>query len=213
MFEKELVIEVTGQEGRRFWGMQSFRSGEETHEPMIGELTGKDNKTLLLVDIDGYLNGHIDGNVLSFCYTHAGGKTKSSVVSYTEVKRTPTSGPESVKEAAHTTIDNASRIAARLSARSEPREMGSTDDSASIAKAITYSSSNQACILFPHGTYMISSTILIPAHTCLRGEPIFRCAGRIGDSGAIRIHGRNGQRPAATRHPQPLFDFHRGIDL
>ena len=50
---------------------------------------------------------------------------------------------------------------------------GSTDDSASIAKAITYSSSNQACILFPHGTYMISSTILIPAHTCLRGEPNF----------------------------------------
>ena len=96
MFEKDLVIEVTGQEGRRFWGMQTFSgNGEETHEPMIGELTGKDNKTLLLVDTDGYLNGHIDGNVLSFCYTHAGGKTESSVVSCTDVKRTPTSGSES----------------------------------------------------------------------------------------------------------------------
>ena len=58
LFEKDLVIEVTAQEGRRFWGMQTFTgSGENTQEPMIGELTGKDNKTVVLVDRDGYLDG------------------------------------------------------------------------------------------------------------------------------------------------------------
>jgi hypothetical protein len=89
LFEKDLVIEVTGQEGRRFWGMQTFSgNGENTQEPMIGELTGRDNKTVVIVDTDGYLNGQlVDDNVLSFCYTQAGGKTQSSVVSCTEVKR------------------------------------------------------------------------------------------------------------------------------
>jgi hypothetical protein len=91
LFEKDVVIEVTNQEGRRFWGMQTFSgNGEKTQEPMIGELTGKDNKTLVLVDTDGYLNGQlINNNTLSFCYTQAGGKTESSVVSCTEIKRTP----------------------------------------------------------------------------------------------------------------------------
>ena len=76
---------------RRFWGTQTFSgNGEKTQEPMIGELTGKDNKTLVLVDTDGYLNGQlINNNTLSFCYTQAGGKTESSVVSCTEIKRTP----------------------------------------------------------------------------------------------------------------------------
>jgi hypothetical protein len=85
------VIEVTNQKGRRFWGMQTFTgNGEKTQEPMIGELTGKDNKTIVLVDTDGYLNGQlINNNTLSFCYTQAGGKTESSVVSCTEIKRTP----------------------------------------------------------------------------------------------------------------------------
>jgi len=57
---------------------------------MIGELTGKDYKTVVIVDTDGYINGRLVGNnVLSFCYLQAGGKTQSSVVSCTEVKRTP----------------------------------------------------------------------------------------------------------------------------
>lgn len=30
MFEKDLVIEVTNQEGRRFWGIQIFSGGGET---------------------------------------------------------------------------------------------------------------------------------------------------------------------------------------
>jgi len=91
LFEKDLVIEVTGQEGRRFWGMQTFSgNGEKTQEPMIGELTGKDNKTVVLVDRDGYLDGQlIDDNTLSFCYKQAGGQSGSSVVSCSEIKRTP----------------------------------------------------------------------------------------------------------------------------
>jgi hypothetical protein len=36
------------------------------------------------------LNGElVDDNTLNFCYTQAGGKTQSGVVSCTEVKRTP----------------------------------------------------------------------------------------------------------------------------
>ena len=91
LFEKDLVIEVTAQEGRRFWGMQTFSgSGENTQEPMIGELTGKDNKTVVLVDRDGYLDGQlIDDNTLSFCYKQAGGQGGASVVSCSEIKRTP----------------------------------------------------------------------------------------------------------------------------
>ena len=91
LFEKDLVIEVTAQEGRRFWGMQTFiGNGETTQEPMIGVLTGKDNKTVALVDRDGYLDGQIvDDNILSFCYKLAGGQTGSSVVGCSEIKRTP----------------------------------------------------------------------------------------------------------------------------
>jgi hypothetical protein len=89
LFEKDLVIEVTGQEGNRFWGNQIFAgNGEKTEEPMIGELTGDNNRTVIIVDTDGYINGRLAGNdTLSFCYTQAGGKTESSVVSCTQVKR------------------------------------------------------------------------------------------------------------------------------
>jgi hypothetical protein len=90
LLEKDLVIEVTGQEDRRFWGIQTLSgNGESTQEPMIGELTGGDNRTVVIVDTDGYLNGHlVNDNVLSFCYTQAGGKSQTSVISCTEVKRT-----------------------------------------------------------------------------------------------------------------------------
>ena len=89
LFEKDLVIEVTNQDGRRFWGNQSFTgNGETTQEPMIGELTGKGNKTVVIVDTDGTLNGQLaDKDTLTFCYTQVQGKTPSSVVSCTEVKR------------------------------------------------------------------------------------------------------------------------------
>jgi hypothetical protein len=91
LVEKDLAIEVTGQEGRRFWGMQTLSgNGEITKEPMIGELTGKHNKTVVIVDTDGYLNGQlVNDNELTFCYTQAGGKSETSVISCTEVKRAP----------------------------------------------------------------------------------------------------------------------------
>ncbi len=88
LFEKDLLIEITGQEGRRFWGVQTISGmGESTQERMIGELTGKGNRTVVIVDTDGYLNGQLNGDVISFCYTHAGGNTPSSVVSCSEIKR------------------------------------------------------------------------------------------------------------------------------
>ncbi len=89
LFEKDLAIEVVGQEGDRFWGNQRFSgNGENTEEPMIGELTGDHHKTVIITDTDGYINGRLIGDdTLSFCYTQAGGKTESSVVSCTEIKR------------------------------------------------------------------------------------------------------------------------------
>jgi hypothetical protein len=87
--EKDLVIEVTGQEDRRFWGVQTLSgNGEVTQEPMIGELTGANNRTVVIVDTDGYLNGQlVNDDLLSFCYTQAGGRSQTSVISCTEVKR------------------------------------------------------------------------------------------------------------------------------
>jgi hypothetical protein len=67
----------------------SGAAGEKTDEPFIGALTGKDNKSFVFADTDGYWNGQLDDNDrLSFCYMHTGGKTTSTVVSCTEVRRT-----------------------------------------------------------------------------------------------------------------------------
>ena len=89
LLEKDLVIDITGQEGRRFWGITTISGGgEKTDEPFIGELTGKDNRSFVFADTDGFWNGQLDGDTLSFCYMHTGGRSKSTVVSCTEVKRT-----------------------------------------------------------------------------------------------------------------------------
>ena len=90
LLEKDLVIDITGQDGRRFWGVTTLSgAGEKTDEPFIGELTGKDNRSFVFADTDGFWNGQIDADdALSFCYMHTGGKTTSTVVSCTEVKRT-----------------------------------------------------------------------------------------------------------------------------
>ncbi len=91
LFEKDLVIEIKGQQDNRFWGNQTLSgNGETSDEPMIGELTGPDYKNLILVDTDGYLHGQLDdANTLSFCYEQAGGKTTASVVSCSRLKRAP----------------------------------------------------------------------------------------------------------------------------
>ena len=90
LHEKDLVIRVTQQVDRRFWGVTILSGGsEKTEEPFIGELTGKDHRYAVFVDTDGYWSGEISGDVFSFCYTQAGavheGKT-SSVISCTEVR-------------------------------------------------------------------------------------------------------------------------------
>jgi len=88
MFEKDLTIEIAGQDGRRVWGKTTISGGgEKTEEPFIGHLYGKDGRKFLFADKDGYLIGDFDGDTLSFCYAHAGGPTQTSVVSCTDIKR------------------------------------------------------------------------------------------------------------------------------
>jgi hypothetical protein len=88
LFEKDIQVNITGQEGRRFWGVKTLSgNGEKTDEPFIGELYGSGNRRVLIADTDGYINGEIRGNVLSYCYAHAGGPTKTSLVACNDVKR------------------------------------------------------------------------------------------------------------------------------
>jgi len=90
LLEKDLVWEITGQEGHRFWGITRMSGGSEsTEEPFIGELYGSGKTNIVIADTDGYINGQLENDVISFCYMHAGGKSPSTVISCTEVKRTP----------------------------------------------------------------------------------------------------------------------------
>ncbi len=92
LFEKDLVIEITGQQDNRFWGNQALSGNGEmsSDEPMIGEIAGPDYKRIILVDTDGALHGQLDdANTLSFCYEQLGGKTTASVVSCSQLKRAP----------------------------------------------------------------------------------------------------------------------------
>jgi hypothetical protein len=88
--EKDLVINVTNQEGRRFWGTATLSgNGDKSDEPFIGELYGPENRKVIIAHTVGIIEGEIDGDVLSFCFAQADarGPTKSSVVSCTEVQR------------------------------------------------------------------------------------------------------------------------------
>jgi hypothetical protein len=86
--EKNVVIEIKGQDQRRFWGVTTLSgNGETTTEPFIGSLSGHRSRELVIVDTDGYFNGEVRGNTLSFCYAHTGGKTESAVVSCSQAKR------------------------------------------------------------------------------------------------------------------------------
>jgi hypothetical protein len=91
LFEKDLVLDITGQDGRRFWGVAKLSGmGEATTEGFIGVLSGKKNREFVVADTDGVFKGEIRRkNTMSFCYAHAGGKGASAVVSCTEVKRAP----------------------------------------------------------------------------------------------------------------------------
>jgi hypothetical protein len=71
----------------RFWGVTTLSGGgKKTDEPFIGELAGKDNRSFVFADTDGFWEGQLDADALSFCYRHT--TTTSTVVSCTEVKRT-----------------------------------------------------------------------------------------------------------------------------
>ncbi|RBP09224.1 hypothetical protein DFR50_12261 [Roseiarcus fermentans] len=88
--EKDLVIAITHQEGRRFWGTTSLSDDHDrSEEPFIGELYGPGNRKVMIAHTVGVIEGEIDGDVLSFCFAQADGRgpTKSSVVSCTEVHR------------------------------------------------------------------------------------------------------------------------------
>lgn len=89
-FDADVVIEVTGQEGRRFWGMTTITGDSgRTDEPFIGQLTGAGNRDFVVADTDGFFTGQLVGaDTLTFCYMQAAsGKTPASVVSCSEVKR------------------------------------------------------------------------------------------------------------------------------
>lgn len=89
LYEKAITLAITGQSGRRFWGSTSIEGdGQPNGEPFIGELT-PDGGRLIIADTDGTWEGPLDGDTFSFCYTHAGGPSNSSVVSCTEVKKQP----------------------------------------------------------------------------------------------------------------------------
>jgi hypothetical protein len=89
LFEKDLVLDITGQDGRRFWGVTTMAGkGETTKEGFIGVLSGDKNRDFVIADTDGIFTGEIRGrNAMSFCYAHAGSKDTSTVVSCTDVKR------------------------------------------------------------------------------------------------------------------------------
>src|SRR5215469_15333680 len=63
LLEKDLAFDIRGQDGSRFWGVTTLSGGgEKTDEPFIGELTGKDYKSFVFADTDGFWNGQLDGD-------------------------------------------------------------------------------------------------------------------------------------------------------
>ncbi len=87
LYEKDMTLNITNQEGRRFWGVTTISGdGESTDEPFIGAFA-PGGKRVVIADTDGYWDGPIKDDTFSFCYAQAGGPSNSSVVSCTEVKR------------------------------------------------------------------------------------------------------------------------------
>jgi len=83
-------LKLRGKKDAAFGACRPSLDTGRTRKSLIGELTGANGRTVVIVDTDGYLNGQlVDDNTLSFCYTQAGGKSQSSVVSCTEIKRAP----------------------------------------------------------------------------------------------------------------------------
>ena len=91
LFEKDMVIEIVGQQDRRFWGKTIMGGAGDTkvEKPFVGHLHGKDGTKFLYADHDGVMTGEIEGDVLTFCYTHPTAPAGSStVVSCSSVTKT-----------------------------------------------------------------------------------------------------------------------------
>src|SRR5260370_16475538 len=89
LLEKDLAFDIRGQDGRRFWGVTTLSGGgEKTDEPFICELTGKDNKSFVFADTDGFWNGQLDGDdTISVCYMHT--HSTSTTFTFSQVTRPP----------------------------------------------------------------------------------------------------------------------------
>ena len=89
MFESPLEIEITNQEGRRFWGHHIV--GGKKQGSFIAVLSTKGDK-ITAVDSDGTISGWITGpDTVEVCYSHVAGDSapepSSSVVGCTEISR------------------------------------------------------------------------------------------------------------------------------
>ena len=95
LVEKEVVYDFKGQADRRFWGVVTLvgADGKQTSEPFIGQLTGSDYRTLIMIDADGYYHGTLADGKFTYCYTHTGGQSQTSVIGCQEVTRLP-EGPK-----------------------------------------------------------------------------------------------------------------------
>lgn len=72
---------IAGQEGRRFWGTVTSKTGEE---PIIGVIA-LDGKTIVAHDNDGLLQGVIvDADTIDLVYSHTG---PSTVVAANRIRR------------------------------------------------------------------------------------------------------------------------------
>jgi hypothetical protein len=90
LYQKDITLEITGQQDRRFWGFITISgTGESTQEPVIGELAGEGTSHAVLVDTDGYYTGEFSGDVFSYCYAQAlaahEDKTSSAIINCTEL--------------------------------------------------------------------------------------------------------------------------------
>ena len=91
--EKDLLITVTGQDGRRFWDVTTLSgNGEKTDEPFIGELHGKHLQNVLVADTDGYLSGEVNGTTSSADMATSVSPTKPPVGNPRSVLKPPSSG-------------------------------------------------------------------------------------------------------------------------
>jgi hypothetical protein len=87
LFQKDAVLEIKGQWDSRFWGVITLSgNGESTSEPFIGIVH---DGAITIADTDGYFLGRLNktNDAFDFCYAHADGPTKSSVVACLEVRK------------------------------------------------------------------------------------------------------------------------------